>query len=200
MAPVYAAFESELGQHGFAMASTLLTSATYGGRSWLAHAGLRTGVRTEDGLAYAVMLEARPSPQTMAQFFHAAGYQTVLVQPGTTARKPEGLVAGFDEKIYAMDLDYHGPAFNWSTMPDQYVIDFVHRHVVARRPESPRPPLFVEYELVSSHSPWSLQPRTGRRLEPARATAAASSTGSRRCATRSGGRTWIRPAKPTSHR
>ncbi len=158
MAPVYAALESELGQHGFATASTLLTSATYGGRSWLAHAGLRTGVRTEDGLAYTVMLEARPAPQTMAQFFHAAGYQTVLVQPGTTARKPEGVVAGFDEKIYAMDLDYHGPAFKWSTMPDQYVIDFVHRRVVARRPESPRPPLFVEYDLVSSHSPWSLQP------------------------------------------
>jgi hypothetical protein len=159
MEPVYEAFESELGQHGFAMASSLLTSATYGGRSWLAHAGLRTGVRTEDGLAYAVMVDARPSPQTMAEFFRAAGYRTVLVQPGTTARKPEGLVAGFDEKIYAMDLDYHGPAFKWATMPDQYVIDFVHRHEVARLPESPRPPLFVEYELVSSHSPWSLQPR-----------------------------------------
>jgi hypothetical protein len=116
-------------------------------------------VRTEDGLAYTVMLEARPSPQTMAQFFHAAGYRTVLVQPGTTARKPEGLVAGFDQKIFAMDLDYHGPAFKWATMPDQYVLDFVHRHEVERRPASPRPPLFVEYELVSSHSPWSLQPR-----------------------------------------
>jgi len=159
MAPVYAAFESELGQHGFTMASTMLTSATYGGRSWLAHAGLRTGVRTEDGLAYTTMLDARPPPQTMAQFFRAAGYRTVLVQPGTTARKPEGLVAGFEQKIYAMDLDYHGPAFKWATMPDQYVIDFVHRHEVARRPESPRPPLFVEYELVTSHSPWSLQPR-----------------------------------------
>lgn len=157
MAPVYGAFESELGQHGFAMASSLLTSATYGGRSWLAHAGLRTGVRTGDGLAYAVMLDAQP--QTMADFFRTSGYRTVLVQPGTTARKPEGLVAGFDEKIYAMDLDYHGPAFRWATMPDQYVIDFVHRREVARVPEVPRPPLFVEYELVSSHSPWSLQPR-----------------------------------------
>ncbi len=58
-----------------------------------------------------------------------------------------------------MDLAYHGPAFKWATMPDQYVIDFVHRHEVARVPGVPRPPLFVEYELVSSHSPWSLQPR-----------------------------------------
>jgi hypothetical protein len=158
LAPVYDAFESQLRKRGFEMASSLLTSSTYGGRSWLAHASLRTGVRTEDGLAYAVMLDARPPPRTMAEFFRDAGYRTVLVQPGTTARKPEGVVGGFDQKYYAMDLDYHGPAFKWATMPDQYVIDFVHRHEVARVPELARPPLFVEYELVSSHSPWSLQP------------------------------------------
>jgi len=159
LAPIYAAFDAELRQHGFTTASSLLSSSTYGGRSWLAHASLRTGVRTEDGLAYAVMLDARPPPQTMADFFRVAGYRTVLVQPGTTARKPEGVVAGFDEKYDAMDLDYHGPAFKWATMPDQYVIDFVHRREVARVPEIARPPLFVEYDLVSSHSPWSLQPR-----------------------------------------
>ena len=36
-------------------------------------------------------------------------------------------------------------------MPDQYVIDFVHRREVARRSS----PLFVQYALVSSHAPWS---------------------------------------------
>jgi hypothetical protein len=41
------------------------------------------------------------------------------------------------------------------------VLDFVHRREVAARPApaAPRGPLFVEYALVSSHSPWSLQPR-----------------------------------------
>jgi hypothetical protein len=159
MAPVYDAFEAELGPRGYAMASSLLSSPTYGGRSWLAHAGLRTGVRTEDGLAYSVMLASRPPPLTMAGFFRAAGYRTVLVQPGTTSRFPEGEVDGFDRAYYAMDLDYHGPAFKWATMPDQYVIDFIHRREVARPPGPRRAPLFVEYALVSSHSPWSLQPR-----------------------------------------
>jgi hypothetical protein len=159
MAPVYDAFEAELGQRGFAMASSLLSSPTYGGGSWLAHAGLRTGVRTEDGLAYSVMLACQPPPLTMAGFFRAAGYRTVLVQPGTTSRWPEGEVNGFDHKYYAPDLDYHGPAFDWATMPDQYVIDFIHRREVARAAGARRPPLFVEYDLVSSHSPWSLQPR-----------------------------------------
>jgi hypothetical protein len=143
------------------MASSLLTSPTYGGRSWLAQATLATGVRTEDGVAYAVLLQAKPAPLTMASFFQSAGYRTVLVAPGMTSRWPEGEVAGFQQKYYAMDLDYHGPAFKWATMPDQYVLDFVHRREVARPPTAAaaRGPLFIEYALVSSHSPWSLQPR-----------------------------------------
>jgi hypothetical protein len=159
LAPVYDAFETDLGGRGFAMASSLLASPTYGGRSWLAHGTLATGVRIEDGVAYTVLLEARPPPLTMAGFFRDAGYRTVLVQPGTTKRWPEGEVIGFDQKYYAMDLDYRGPSFRWATMPDQYVIDFIHRREIARRPPEGRPPLFVEYALVSSHSPWSHQPR-----------------------------------------
>jgi hypothetical protein len=159
MAPIYDAFEGELGRRGFATASSLLASPTYGGRSWLAHGTLATGVRVEDGLAYTVLLETQPPPLTMAGFFREAGYRTVLVQPGTTRRWPEGEVIGFDQKYYAMDLDYRGPSFKWATMPDQYVIDFVHRREIARRPPEGRAPLFVEYALVSSHSPWSVQPR-----------------------------------------
>ena len=159
MAPIYDAFEGDLGRRGFAMASSLLASPTYGGRSWLAHGTLATGVRIEDGLAYTVLLEAQPPPLTMAGFFRDAGYRTVLVQPGTTSRWPEGEVIGFDQKYYLMDLEYRGPPFKWATMPDQYVIDFVHRREIARRPPGGRSPLFVEYALVSSHSPWSVQPR-----------------------------------------
>ncbi len=160
VAPLLQAFQRDLDAHGFAASSGLLSSSTYGGRSWLAHATLRTGTRVDDGLAYSVLVETRPVPQMMAGFFKQAGYRTVLVQPGTTQRSPEGLVAGFDEKYYAMDLDYHGPAFKWATMPDQYVLDFVDRREVARAPDAaPRAPVFIEYALVSSHSPWSLQPR-----------------------------------------
>ena len=172
LAPVYDAFESALARKGFAVVSSVLASPTYGGRSWLAHASLATGVRTEDGLAYTVLLRSQPPPPTMAGFFQRAGYRTVLVQPGTTRRWPEGEVIGFSQKYYAMDLEYRGPSFKWATMPDQYVIDFVHRHELQPpAPSAPRatggpgvlaakrPPLFVEYALVSSHSPWSLQPR-----------------------------------------
>lgn len=159
IAPVLASFERDLGSRGFTTASSLLASPTYGGRSWLAHATLFTGVRTEDGLAYTVLLAANPAPHTMASFFERAGYRTVLVLPAMTSHFPEGEVAGFQRMYYGMDLDYHGPSYKWANMPDQYVLDFIDRREIARPAgAAPRPPLFVQYALVSSHSPWSLQP------------------------------------------
>jgi hypothetical protein len=136
------------------MASGLLDSSTFGGGSWLAHATLATGVRTKDGLVFGLLLQTQPPPRTLAWFFQQAGYRTVLVQPGTTRPWPEGEVFGFDRKYYEFDLDYKGPAFGWATMPDQYVIDFIHRRELA----AARAPLFVEYALVSSHAPWTEQP------------------------------------------
>jgi hypothetical protein len=160
MVPVLDQFQRDLGARGFHMASSLLLSPTYGGRSWLAHGTLAAGVRIEDGLAYTMLLDARPQPLTLAACFQRAGYRTALVLPANSTRWPEGEVTGFQQRYYAMDLDYHGPSFKWATMPDQYVLDYVHRHVVARQPDAPaRGPLFVQYALVSSHSPWSVQPR-----------------------------------------
>jgi len=160
MVPVLDQFQRDLGARGFHSASSLLLSPTYGGRSWLAHGTLATGLRIEDGLAYTMLLDARPQPLTLATCFQRAGYRTALVLPANSTRFPEGEVSGFQQRYYAMDLDYHGPSYKWATMPDQYVLDYVDRHVVARRPDAPaRGPLFVQYALVSSHSPWSLQPR-----------------------------------------
>jgi hypothetical protein len=154
MLPAYQAFAGALAGRGFSMASRLLESPVYGGGSWLAHATLSTGVRIADGLEFALLRQTRPEPLTLAWFFRQAGYRTVLVQPGTTRRWPEGEVHGFDQKYYAPDLEYRGPKFGWAEMPDQYVLDLLHRREVAPA----RRPLFIEYALVSSHAPWHLQP------------------------------------------
>ena len=154
MRDTYDAFARELGQAGFHVASSLLDSPTYGGGSWFAHATLATGLRIGDGLEFGLLRQTRPQPRTMAWFFQQAGYRTVLVQPGTTRPFPEGEVYGFDRKYYAPDLQYQGPPFGWATMPDQYVVDFVHRQEVAPATR----PLFIEYALVSSHAPWNVQP------------------------------------------
>jgi hypothetical protein len=155
LAPVHAAFASALGARGFSVATGLLDSPTYGGGSWLAHATMATGVPTKDGLDFALLLQTRPQPSTMAALFAQAGYHTVLVQPGTTRPWPEGEVHGFERKYYEYDLEYQGPSYAWATMPDQYVVDFIHRREVVTATR----PLFIEYALVTSHAPWALQPR-----------------------------------------
>jgi sulfatase-like protein len=150
---LYDGFEHDLAARGFGMATGVLASSTYGGRSWLANATLSTGIRTSDQLEYALLLAKKP--KAIAKFFEAAGYRTVLVQPGTTRPWPKGEFYGFDQRYYAWSFDYAGPSFGWATMPDQYVVDFVHRREVS----AARQPLFVEYVLVSSHAPWSIQPQ-----------------------------------------
>jgi hypothetical protein len=150
---LYDGIEQELGARGFSMATGVLASSTYGGRSWLANATLSTAIRTSDQLEFALVLAKKP--KSIAKFFEAAGYRTVLVQPGTTRPWPKGEFYGFDQRYYAWNFDYRGPGFGWATMPDQYVVDFVHRREVSVRPS----PLFVQYVLVSSHAPWNVQPR-----------------------------------------
>ncbi len=142
----------DLSGHGFAMASGLLDSATYGGGSWLAHATLLTGFRTGNQLQYDLLRVSRP--RTLAQIFHEDGYHTILVEPNTTRRTHATRFYGFDETYDNWNFDYAGPPFAWATMPDQYVLDFIRRRVLATR----RGPLFVSYVLVSSHAPWSRVP------------------------------------------
>lgn len=145
-------FETELTAQGFTLASGVLDSSTYGGRSWLAHATINTGIPTRDQLEYEIMFAKRPKP--MATFFREAGYLTVLVSPGTTRESPHGDFYGFERKYAAWDFGYQGPRYGWARMPDQYVLDFVRRKELAHKTR----PLFIQYVLVSSHAPWSAFP------------------------------------------
>jgi hypothetical protein len=153
IAPVYAAAEAALAQHGFTVASSLLDSPTYAGRSWLAHTTLTTGVRTTERVTDQIIQRRRPA--TIASFFHEAGYRTLLVQPANRYRSLPRWLYGFDAVYSSWDFDYRGPTYRWANMPDQYVIDFVHRHEIA----TARTPLLAAYTLVTSHAPWSDQPR-----------------------------------------
>jgi hypothetical protein len=137
---------------GFDVASGLLSSPTYAGRSHLAQETLATGIRAADPIIDAVVQRERPT--TMAGIFHDAGYRTVLAQPGTTHQGLYRWTYDFEQVYSAWDFDYRGPSYRWAAMPDQYTIDFVQRHEVAPATR----PLLVTYALVSSHAPWSDQP------------------------------------------
>lgn len=148
--PTFDRFEAELGRKGFSIVTGILNSSTYGGQSWLAHATLGTGIRVHDQLEYELVLAKKP--RTIASFFRAAGYRTVLVAPGTSRPWPKGDFYGFEQKYYGWEFGYAGPWFAWARMPDQYVLDFVRRKELASRDSRP---LFIQYQLISSHAPWS---------------------------------------------
>lgn len=147
-----ARFEQLLTREGYSLASGLLDSPVYGGSSWLAQATLATAVQTGDEFQLA-LLKAE-EPPTIADVFRRAGYRTVLVQPGTTRPFHERDFLHFDKRYAAFDLGYRGPRFGWAPMPDQFVLDVIHKREVAGATR----PLLIEYALVSSHTPWSELP------------------------------------------
>lgn len=147
-----ARFAKVLDRHGFKACSAYLVSPTYGGSSWLAHDTLESGLLVSNDLEDAALLNSSLPPLT--SYFRRSGYRTVSVMPGTRFSYPQGAYFDYEQDYYARHFDYRGPSFGWAPMPDQYVLDWVHRHEFARRER----PLFVRYVLISSHAPFNNQP------------------------------------------
>jgi hypothetical protein len=150
--PHLIAIENALNDQGFEVVSNFFDSPTYGGSSWLAHATLSSGVHLNNQMRYNLLITSQV--KTLARYFNAAGYRTVRAMPGTQWPWPEGEFYGYQAKYYAWHFDYLGPMYGWSTMPDQYVLDFIRRREI----ETTSQPLFVEFILVSSHAPFHRQP------------------------------------------
>lgn len=145
-------FAKVLDQHGFIAVSSYLASPTYGGVSRLAHSTLEFGFRVESNLEYTALLHSSLPP--LAFYFRKSGYRTISVMPGIRFVYPEGTSYGYEHAYYAKHFSYNGPTFGWAPMPDQFVLDYVHRHEFANR-EQPR---FIRYVLISSHAAYSIQP------------------------------------------
>lgn len=144
--------EEKLAAAGLAMRSAWLTSPVAGGQSWLAHATVASGLSIDNQARYRAMLaSSRPSLYHLAQ---AAGYRTTIIMPAITLPWPEARFMGFDAIYEAAELDYHGEAFNWTTMPDQYTLSAIDRIL----PEDDTPD-FAMTALLSSHAPWTPVPR-----------------------------------------
>jgi hypothetical protein len=150
--PDLIALEKKLKDHGFGILSNFFNSPTFGGSSWLAHASLASGVHLNNQMRYNLLITSQA--RTIARWFGDAGYRTVRSMPGTQWPWPEGEFYGFQANYYAWDFDYKGPAYGWSTMPDQYMLDFIRRRELA----APSRPLFIEFVLGSSHAPFHRQP------------------------------------------
>ena len=148
---------------GRGVVSAFVSSPTFGGGSVLAHLSLLSGIEVRDPDHYmALMTQRRP---TLVSVFKSAGYRTVAVMPGLRESWPEGAFYGFD-RIYGADaLDYHGPAFGWWRIPDQFSLAALDARELQPRP---RKPVFVFFPTVSTHMPFEptppLQPDWSRML------------------------------------
>ena len=144
----------ELAAAGFSGRSAWLTSPTYGGISWLAHATLQSGLWTDSQQRYDVLVES--DRLTLSRLFGEAGWRSVAVVPANDRDWPQGAFYGFDEVYDSRSLGYEGPRFGYPTMPDQFTLEALHRlELVAER----RRPVMAEVDLITSHTPWSRVPR-----------------------------------------
>jgi hypothetical protein len=134
---------------GFDSRSAFLTSPTSGGGSWLAHSTLQSGLWINNQRRYHDLVGADRTTLTSA--FHRAGWRTVGVLPANTTDWPEGGFYGYDQILDDRNLGYHGPAFSFASIPDQYTLSAFQR--AERGPG--HSPVMAEIDLLSSHAPWS---------------------------------------------
>jgi phosphatidylglycerophosphate synthase len=138
---------------GFSARSAFLTSPTFGGISWLAHATMQTGLWIDSRRRYDQLVQS--DRLTLSQAFERAGWRAVGVMPQNKRTWKEGATFYHYDRVYdRRTLGYRGPEFDLPAMPDQYVLEAVHRLELERRA-----PLFAEVDLISSHAPWTRIPR-----------------------------------------
>jgi hypothetical protein len=140
---------------GFSARSGFLTSATFGGISWLAHSSLQSGLWVNSQLRYNQLIGAQRF--TLADAFGRAGWRTVDDVPSNDRAWPEGARYYHWDKIYdRYQVGYRGPGFTYASMPDQYIFSALQRLELGK---PHRAPVFAEVDTVSSHMPWNRIPR-----------------------------------------
>jgi hypothetical protein len=148
--PARERFAASIHDSGRDVVSAYALSPTFGGSSWLAHVSLLSGTEVRDG-DMNLRLMAEPHRDTLVTAFKRHGYQAVAVMPGLQQVWPEGRFYGFDSIYGVKELDYHGPSFGWWDVTDQYTLAKLDQLAVQKQP---RPPLFVFFPTISTHTPF----------------------------------------------
>ncbi len=139
---------------GFSSRSGFLTSATYGGISWLAHSSLQSGLWVNSEIRYNELLQAKRF--TLAAAFKRAGWRTVADDPSNDRPWPDGQAYYHYDQIYNRNtVGYRGPTYTYASMPDQYMFLALQRLELGK---PHRKPLFAEVDTISSHMPWNRIP------------------------------------------
>ncbi|MFD9092153.1 sulfatase-like hydrolase/transferase [Streptomyces collinus] len=146
-----------LAKAGFHARSGWLTSATYGGSSWLGHSTTMSGLWVNNQQRYRTVMASDHLSLTKA-FEKTGAFDTVGVMPGVQKAWPEQSFYGLNKVYNAFELGYKGPKFSWSTMPDQYALQQYQERVHSKRPADGKSRMSLLI-LTSSHQPWAPIPK-----------------------------------------
>ncbi|MEU7058615.1 CDP-alcohol phosphatidyltransferase [Streptomyces sp. NPDC046197] len=144
-----------LAKAGFHAKSGWLTSATYGGGSWLGHSTTMSGLWIDNQSRYRTVTAGDHLTLTKA-FQKTGAWDTVGVMPGVQKGWPEAKWYGLDKVYNAFQMGYRGPKFSWSTMPDQYALEAFQRLEHGKKRDKPLMGFVI---LTSSHQPWAPIPK-----------------------------------------
>jgi len=161
--PIHTELERTLSEAGFQAVSGYLLSPVAGGFSWLAEATLMTGQLINSQPAFLRLIEQEiPSVPSVLQ---DGGYHTLMVRPGTVHGRwnNEAEFYGYSDTMipYDGDFAYTGPGFSFVPVTDQFALWRANQRLQeARRDGGPADgkPLYVNYQLVSSHTPFNRIP------------------------------------------
>jgi hypothetical protein len=151
--PARAAFDSTMHGTKRDVVSAFVESPTFGGNSWLAHISLMSGIEVRDPDVNAMLMAQKRD--TMVTFFKRHGYRTVALMPGLWQAWPEGSFYNFDVIYGGERLAYRGPEFGWFDIPDEFALARFDELEAAR---TPRPPLFMFFPTISTHTPFRPTP------------------------------------------
>jgi hypothetical protein len=140
---------------GFHAKSGWLTSATYGGSSWLGHSTTMSGLWIDNQQRYRTVMSSDHLSLTGA-FRKTGAWDTVGIMPGVQKGWPEAKFYGLDKVRNAFQMGYKGPKFSWSTMPDQYALEQFQQREHSKKRDKPLMSLVI---LTSSHQPWAPIPK-----------------------------------------
>ena len=145
--------ESEILNAGLSVKSAWIDSPIRGGRSWLAHATLSSGLPLTDHARFDRLITS--DRKSLPVLFSEAGWETSVLLPVVKGVKwVEGEWYKVD-RFYDRDaLEYQGKGFGYVTMPDQYTLTAFENNVRATAVR----PLMAHIGLMDSHAPWGPLP------------------------------------------
>ncbi|WP_439535628.1 sulfatase-like hydrolase/transferase [Methyloversatilis sp.] len=163
------ALQQALDAGGRQVVSARVTSPTFGGASWLAHAALLSGIDTHDPDDYALLLTTRRP--TLVSHFAQHGYRTIGWMPGLQRPWPEGAFYGFDRLADADNTGYAGLPFGYWRIPDQVSIALLQQQELHRAADDnrdtaaglrtvslssadPSTPRFIVFPTLTTHAPF----------------------------------------------